>query len=97
METRLRVVTTLRSEFLSRAPERAGLTEEAHSVVEPLSRARLPEVIVKPAQRAGIEFEPGLVERMVEEASWDTTVRLWDAATGRLRGNSSATPTRSMA
>jgi hypothetical protein len=27
----------------------------------------LPEVIVKPAQRAGIDFEPGLVERMVED------------------------------
>ena len=67
-EDRLYVVTTLRSEFLSRSPERAGLTENAYTVVvEPLSRSRLPEVIAKPAQRAGIEFEPGLVERMVDD------------------------------
>jgi WD40 repeat protein len=67
-ESRMWVVATLRSEFLSRAPERAGLTEEAHAVVvEPLSRARLPEVILRPAQRAGIEFEPVLVERMAED------------------------------
>ena len=67
-DNRLRVVSTVRSEFLSRAPERAGLTEEAYAVVvEPISRSRLPEVIEKPARRAGIEFEPALVERMVED------------------------------
>jgi WD40 repeat protein len=62
-------VATVRSEFLSTAPERAGLAEAVHEsvVVEPLSRARLPEIIQRPAQRAGVEFTPGLVERMVEE------------------------------
>jgi WD40 repeat protein/energy-coupling factor transporter ATP-binding protein EcfA2 len=65
------VVATVRSEFLSTAPERAGLAEVVDDplVVEPLSRARLPEVIQRPAQRAGLEFAPGLVERMVEETS----------------------------
>ena len=64
-------VATLRSEFLSTAPERAGLAEVVDDplVVEPLSRARLPEVIQRPAQRAGLEFTPGLVERMVEETA----------------------------
>jgi WD40 repeat protein/energy-coupling factor transporter ATP-binding protein EcfA2 len=65
------VVATVRSEFLSTAPERAGLAEVVDDplVVEPLSRARLPEVIQRPAQRAGLEFAPGLVERMVEETT----------------------------
>jgi WD40 repeat protein len=62
-------VATVRSEFLSTAPERAGLAQAVHEsvVVEPVSRARLPEIIQRPAQRAGVEFTPGLVERMVEE------------------------------
>jgi hypothetical protein len=28
-------------------------------MVEPLSRSRLPEVIKRPAQRAGLDFAPG--------------------------------------
>jgi hypothetical protein len=64
-------VATLRSEFLSSAPERAGLAEVVDDplVIEPLSRARLAEVIARPAQRAGLEFAPGLIERMVEETA----------------------------
>src|SRR4051794_32402254 len=64
-------VATVRSEFLSTAPERAGLAEAVDDplVIEPLSRARLAEVIARPAQRAGLELEPGLVERMVEDTA----------------------------
>jgi hypothetical protein len=70
-ESPLWVVATVRSEFLSSAPERAGLAEVVDDslLVEPLSRTRLPEVIERPAQRAGLDFEAGLVERMVEETS----------------------------
>jgi WD40 repeat protein len=68
-ESPLWVMATVRSEFLSSAPERAGLAEVVDDtlMVEPLSRTRLPEVIERPAQRAGLDFEAGLVERMVEE------------------------------
>jgi energy-coupling factor transporter ATP-binding protein EcfA2 len=64
-------VATVRSEFFSTAPERSGLAEVLDDavVVEPLSRGRLGEVIQRPAQRAGLEFAPGLVERMVEETT----------------------------
>jgi energy-coupling factor transporter ATP-binding protein EcfA2 len=70
-ESPLWVVATVRSEFLSSAPERAGLAEAVDDslLVEPLSRARLPEVIERPAQRAGLDFESGLVGRMVEDAT----------------------------
>ncbi|MGN7250368.1 nSTAND1 domain-containing NTPase [Arthrobacter sp. SAFR-014] len=64
------VVATVRSEFLSTAPERAGLCEAMNDslVVEPLSRSRLSEVIAGPAQRAGVDYEPGLVERIARDA-----------------------------
>jgi len=64
-------VATMRSEYLTAAPDRAGLAEAIDDplIVEPLSRARLGEVILRPAQPAGLEFDPGLVERMVEDTS----------------------------
>ncbi|HEX2298971.1 MAG TPA: TIR domain-containing protein, partial [Pseudonocardiaceae bacterium] len=64
-------VATVRSEFLSTAPDRAGLAEAVDDplVIEPLSRNRLAEVIARPAQRAGLEFAPGLIERMVEDTA----------------------------
>ena len=65
------VVATLRSEFLSTAPDRAGLTEiiDDPLLVEPLARDRLPEVIARPAARAGIDLEPGLIEQMAHDTS----------------------------
>jgi WD40 repeat protein len=64
-------VATIRSEFLSTSPERAGLAElvDDSLVVEPLSRARLAEVIEAPGRRAGLEFAPGLPGRMVEDTA----------------------------
>jgi hypothetical protein len=65
------VVATLRSEFLSSAPDRAGLAEAVDDtlIIEPLSSTRLGEIILRPARRAGIAFEAGLPERMIEETS----------------------------
>jgi energy-coupling factor transporter ATP-binding protein EcfA2 len=64
------VLATLRSEFISTSPERSGLIEGSTTVaIEPLGRARLPEIILRPARRAGIDFTPGLVERMVEDTT----------------------------
>ena len=65
------VVATLRSEFLSTTPERAGLATAIDDalIVEPLDRSRLAEVIEGPAQRAGLRFAPGLTQRMVDETS----------------------------
>ena len=64
-------IATLRAEFLSSAPDRAGLAEAIDDtlLIEPLSRARLPEIIQRPAQRAGLDFAPGLVQRMVEDTT----------------------------
>jgi hypothetical protein len=78
-ESPLWVMATVRSEFLSSAPERAGLAEVVNDplLVEPLSCTRLPEVIERPAQRAGLDFEAGLVERMVGRPAVVTRCRCW--------------------
>ncbi len=63
------VVVTLRSEFLSADPSRAGFARVITDLllVEPLGKLQLHDVIARPASRAGVEIEPELVSRMVEE------------------------------
>lgn len=70
-ESPMWAIATLRAEFLSSAPDRAGLADAIDDtlLVEPLSRARLPEIIQRPAQRAGLDFAPGLIQRMVEDTT----------------------------
>jgi WD40 repeat protein len=65
----LSVVATLRSEFIGpfASDEATAVLVAEPLVVGPLGRERLPAVIQRPAVRAGIEFEPGLVDRMVLE------------------------------
>jgi WD40 repeat protein len=65
------VVATLRSEFVGAFASddvTAALVAEP-MVVGPLGRERLPVVIERPGTRAGIAFEPGLVDRMVVETA----------------------------
>jgi WD40 repeat protein len=64
------VLATLRSEFLGASPDQsvADVIDDT-LLVEPLSRSRLAEVIERPAQRAGVDFEAGLVQRMVNDAA----------------------------
>ena len=63
------VVATLRSEFLTPLVSDRRLAEivDEPLTILPLARAQLPAVIGRPAQRAGIDFEPGLIEHMVED------------------------------
>ncbi|MFF4505981.1 TIR domain-containing protein [Streptomyces sp. NPDC001401] len=65
------VLATVRSEFLTTSPERAGITEAIDDtlLVQPLSQNRLSEVIEGPARQAGLTFEAGLVTRMVAETT----------------------------
>jgi hypothetical protein len=65
------VVATLRSEFLSAFLVETGSADvfDETYVLGPLSRERLPEVIEGPAQRAGIDFEAGLVQRVVQDTA----------------------------
>lgn len=63
------VLASIRSEFLGAWPNDGNIADIVDDtlVIEPLARGRLPEIIERPAQRAGLEFEPGLVQRMVED------------------------------
>lgn len=66
----LRLLFTLRSEFLSGLLQQPGMADLIRDsmAIGPLDRSRMSAVITGPAQRAGLVFQPGLVERMVEDA-----------------------------
>ncbi|MGW6708461.1 NACHT and WD repeat domain-containing protein [Streptomyces sp. NPDC054956] len=67
-EPRLWLLATLRSDFLTGFLE-ADLAELVREpvVVGPLGRDALYEVVARPAAAAGVEFEAGLVSRIVED------------------------------
>jgi CHASE2 domain-containing sensor protein len=64
-------VLTLRSEFLSAFLNCEGGAQliDDELLVGPLDRSRVGEVIERPADRAGVDFTPGLVARMVEDTA----------------------------
>ncbi|MGW6934213.1 nSTAND1 domain-containing NTPase [Lentzea sp. NPDC054927] len=62
------IVAALRSEFLGAAQELTTLIDDP-VLLEPLDRSRLAEVIERPATRAGIFFQEGLVSRIVADTA----------------------------
>jgi WD40 repeat protein len=68
-ESRLWVILALRSEYLDAFLQADRGTDmfDYQVLLGPLGRSRLPAVIERPAARAGIAFEEGLVGRMVED------------------------------
>jgi len=66
---RVQVVGTLRSEFLGTLQQDADLATLAQEPVSVglVDRARLAEIIEGPAQRAGLRFDTGLAQRMIDE------------------------------
>jgi WD40 repeat protein len=94
------LVTTIRSEFLSRLLlEDPPVTEMSpvQVLVAPLARSRLAEVIEGPAKRANLRLEPGVVDRLVAETPSGDALpllafalrELWDSA--NTRGTDSVT------
>ncbi|AGZ39946.1 hypothetical protein AFR_08285 [Actinoplanes friuliensis DSM 7358] len=87
------VVTTLRSEFLSRFLETPRFAEvvQRQILVGPMTSGRLQEVIEEPARKTGLTFDEGLKERMVEDTTGGdalpllayTLRRLYDQVQGR--------------
>jgi Novel STAND NTPase 1 len=86
-------VATVRSEYFSTSPERVGLAEAIDDtlVIEPLSRAQLGEVIGRPARRSGLEFDPGLIERMIEDTAGGDAVPLLAYTLRELAGRATST------
>jgi WD40 repeat protein len=65
----VRIVTTLRSEFLTRVLQQTELADFIPEpfVLAPLPKDRLASAVRDPAEVAGIELAPNLVERIVED------------------------------
>ncbi|MCV0429666.1 MAG: AAA family ATPase, partial [Roseibium sp.] len=67
-EAQIRAVATLRADFTGRVLERGSLREliSSHDVkLWPLSEEGLTRAVKLPAKQFGVEFEPGLVKRIV--------------------------------
>ena len=68
--TRLRVVVTIRADFLDgplRHPLLATRLETATVTVSPLAADELEAAIVEPVRRQGADYEPGLVARIMAD------------------------------
>ncbi len=68
--TRLRVVVTIRADFLDgplRHPQLAARLETATVTVSPLAADELEAAIVAPVRRQGAAYEPGLVARIMAD------------------------------
>jgi DNA-binding SARP family transcriptional activator/WD40 repeat protein len=64
------VIVAVRADYYGRCatyPEFARLLSGNHELVSPMSRAELMRAITVPAERAGIQVEPGLVEAMADD------------------------------
>lgn len=69
-QERLRILVTLRADFLDRClnlPRLVQLMQDRQLLLGPLAPEALRDVIVKPATRAGAYFEKGLVARVLTE------------------------------
>lgn len=89
------VIVTMRSEFdsyVARYPILYELFERSQVRVPPLSPIALRKAIEKPAERAGLTFEPGLVEDLVQQVLGEpaglpllqfTLYKLWEKRSGK--------------
>jgi WD40 repeat protein len=94
-ERRALVLVSLRVDFYGcfvSYPRLAGLLSRSHMLVGPMDREELTRAIEQPASRAGLEFEPGLVDALVADVAGEpgglpllstTLLELWRARDGR--------------
>ena len=95
-ERRTLVLCTLRADFYGRLsvyPRFGELLSRSHALVGPMDRAELRDAIERPAARAGLEVEDGLVEVLSAEVADEpgslpllstTLLELWQARDGRV-------------
>ena len=66
----VRVVLTLRGDFLGRALANRALSDRLQDgvvTIGPMTRDELAETIIKPAEKTGLRFEAGLVETILDD------------------------------
>ncbi len=70
--SRLKIIITLRADFYDRPLQYAGISElmrDNTEIVLPLTLPEMEEAIIQPASRLGIQFEHGLVPRIIEDVN----------------------------
>ena len=70
--SRVRIVVTMRADYFDRPLEHAEFGDVLRTGLVPIAAPReheLAAAIARPAQRAGLEFEPGLVARIVRDVA----------------------------
>ncbi|MGH3875591.1 MAG: protein kinase domain-containing protein, partial [Actinophytocola sp.] len=69
-----RVVLAVRADFVEHCITLPALKPALNApyVLGPLTAAELAQVVIKPAEAAGLELEPGLVDRLVTDAGRDS-------------------------
>ncbi|MBD2576110.1 WD40 repeat domain-containing protein [Oscillatoria sp. FACHB-1406] len=89
------LVTTMRADFLGNALSYrpfADVLQKADVKLGPMNRGELTEVIEKPAQKLGVTFESGLVERILDDVENQpgnlpllefALTELWNKRTGK--------------
>jgi formylglycine-generating enzyme required for sulfatase activity len=71
------VLATMRSDFLDDFQQFEGAAERYEKViVDPMQKAHFGEIIEGPAQRCGLQLEPGLSARLVEDTQYDDALPL---------------------
>ena len=71
-EGETRVIVALRADFYGHCaayPRLASALEECHALVGPMTEEELRRAIERPAERAGLVVEPGLVEAIVRDVA----------------------------
>ena len=71
-EGETRVIVALRADFYGHCaayPRLASALEERHALVGPMTEEELRRAIERPAERAGLVIEPGLVEAIVRDVA----------------------------
>ncbi len=71
--SRVRVVVTLRADFYDRPlnyPSFGDLVRSRLETIMPLSADELERAIIRPAERVGVSFEPGLVSSIVADVNY---------------------------
>jgi WD40 repeat protein len=73
------VILGLRADFYPQALRRADLLPalQGHVVVEPMTKGELREAIVKPAEKAGVDIEDGLVELLLRDLRPEPGASVW--------------------
>ncbi len=74
LQSRIRIVVTMRSDFYHRCVDHPALTDLLERSTYPLSVPKpssLSQMITRPAERAGLQFEHGLPERILDDTGID--------------------------